>query len=79
MLLKPIQVAAPIWATKYYVWVTRFQFLGAQVATKALKSICSTEYYDFDFWYMFGFYTYTGIYAFKFMEHFIFTSLPLRM
>ncbi len=42
MLLKPIQVAAPIWATKHYVWATRFQFLGAAVATKALKYVCST-------------------------------------
>ncbi len=45
MLLKPIQVAAPIWATKHYVWATRIQVLGAQVATKALKSVCSTVTY----------------------------------
>ncbi len=31
-----------MWATKQYVWATRFQFLGAQVATKALKSVCSS-------------------------------------
>ncbi len=42
MLLKPIQVVTPIWATKHYMWATSFKFLGAQVATKALKSICST-------------------------------------
>ncbi len=42
MLLKPIQVATPIWVTKHYEWATRFQFLGAQVATKAPKSVCST-------------------------------------
>ncbi len=45
MLLKPIQVAAPIWATKHYLWATRFQFLWSIVTTKALKSICSTGYY----------------------------------
>ncbi len=33
-----------MWATKQYVWATRFQFLGAQVATKALKPVCSTAY-----------------------------------
>ncbi len=33
--------APHMWATKHYVWATRFQFLGAQVATKALKSMCS--------------------------------------
>ncbi len=33
----------PIWATKHYVWATVFQFLGAQVATKELKSVCSNE------------------------------------
>ncbi len=44
MLLKPIQVTAPIWTTKHYVGATRFQFLGAQVATKALKSVCSTDF-----------------------------------
>ncbi len=37
-----MQVTRPIWATKY-VWVTMFQFLGAQVATKDLKSVCSTD------------------------------------
>ncbi len=44
MLLKPIQVTAPIWAPKHYVWATRFQFLVAQVTTKALKSVCSTDH-----------------------------------
>ncbi len=44
MLLKPILVAAPIWATKHYVWAIRFQFLGAKVANKALKSVCSTAF-----------------------------------
>ncbi len=37
-------MAAPIWATKHYVCATKYQFLGAQVATKALKSVCSTEH-----------------------------------
>ncbi len=32
-----------MWTTKHYVWATRFQFLGAQVATKALKFMCSTD------------------------------------
>ncbi len=39
----PIQVTRPIWATKYYVWATMFQFLGAQVATKDLKSVWSSD------------------------------------
>ncbi len=25
------------------MWATKFQFLGAQMATKALKFICSTD------------------------------------
>ncbi len=33
----------PIWAIKHYVWATKFPFLGAQVTTKTLTCVCSTE------------------------------------
>ncbi len=42
MVLEPIQLTPTIWATKHYVWATMFQLLGAQVASKALKSVCTT-------------------------------------
>ncbi len=29
---------------QHYVWANMFQFLGAQVATIPLKSVCSTVY-----------------------------------
>ncbi len=32
----------PLWTTKHYVWANMLQFLGAQVATIPLKSVCST-------------------------------------
>ncbi len=38
----PPKWPSAIRATKHYVWATRFQLLGAQVATIALKYVCST-------------------------------------
>ncbi len=38
------------WATKHYVCATRFQFLGAQVATKALESVCSNASLSVPLW-----------------------------
>ncbi len=31
-------------STKHYIWATMFQFLSAKVATKALKTVCSTGF-----------------------------------
>ncbi len=31
---------------QHYVWANMFQFLGAQVATIPLKSVCKSQYYD---------------------------------
>ncbi len=44
LLFLLIQMTPPLWATRHYVWTNMFQFSGAQVATKALKFVCSTEH-----------------------------------